>query len=89
MLKRLEGGLFSLQQLGVIIAFACVGDNDCVRRAQETLGSTEMSLSHVQMILREAAAAVDLTKDEISTDEEIGQMKNIPSFWIHTFISPF
>ena len=66
----------------MIIAFACVGDNDCVRRAQETLGSTEMSLSHVQMILREAAAAVDLTKDEISTDEEIGQMKKTRQHYV-------
>jgi beta-catenin-like protein 1 len=56
--KRLDGGLFCLQQLSSIIAFACVSDPVCAGRAQATLAASEMGLADVQSILREAAAAV-------------------------------
>lgn len=65
--------MFSLQQLASIIAFACVADHSCVKRAQATLAGAEQSLVNVQAVLREAAAAVSVegAEEETGSDEAV------------------
>lgn len=70
MKQRLEGGLFCLQQLSVIIAFGCVGNPSCVSRAIATLSGAELGLYDVQWVLREAAAAVSVEDDFKSEDSD-------------------
>jgi hypothetical protein len=40
--QRLEGGLFNMQQLSVSIAFACIFDKDCFKKAELKLQGSDL-----------------------------------------------
>lgn len=75
--KRLEGGLQSLQQISVIIAFAAVyGGREIFERIAEKLRLDKLSFEDIQNILRENASAL-MTK----TPKESGtQTLVLPGF---------
>ncbi|KAJ1433677.1 Catenin-beta-like protein [Ochromonadaceae sp. CCMP2298] len=50
--KRLEGGLFLLQQLSVILAFVCISDEGCLKRAASRLVVQQLSANEVLETVR-------------------------------------
>eukprot|EP01038_Epipyxis_sp_PR26KG_P004880 gene4880-6837_t len=51
--QRLEGGLFYMQQLAIIITFACISDKSSLQKAELKLSMDDLSLSHILTTLRE------------------------------------
>lgn len=64
--QRLEGGLFNLQQVSTILAYACIFDASCLKKAQLRLGSEDATLEDVLDTLR----AMLLTLHSADTPEE-------------------
>lgn len=58
--QRLEGGLYSMQQASIIIAFACIFDptNKSLHKSQIKLASDGASMIEVLEVLREATANI-------------------------------
>jgi len=52
-LQRLEGGLFNLQQVSIILAYACTFDASCRNKAELRLSSEQASLEEVLDTLRD------------------------------------
>ena len=52
-LQRLEGGLFNLQQVSIILAYACTFDASCRNKAELRLGSEQASLEEVLDTVRD------------------------------------
>ncbi len=50
--QRLEGGLFHMHQLAVAIAFACIYDSECRKKAEIRLSAEDLSLADVLDTLR-------------------------------------
>ena len=53
MLQRLEGGLFNLQQVSIILAYACTFDTSCRNKAELRLSSEQASLEEVLDTVRD------------------------------------
>jgi hypothetical protein len=82
--QRLEGGLFNMQQLSVAIAFACIFDKECFKKAEVKLQSSDLgedgaglSMEDVLDILRfhTVTVADGLLNSEEEDSAEEGELK--------------
>ncbi len=70
--QRLEGGLFNLQQVSLIIAYACIFDRTCLRKAELRLGSECASLGDVLDTLRDLLLTLRSGSDSSDATEDGG-----------------
>ncbi len=70
----MEGGLFCLQQVALILAFTVVANNSLIHKIKKQLTSFALDIKDVQSILREAAAVIKLDDD---TDNSTDNRSNI------------
>ena len=69
-MQRLDGGLFTLQQLSAIIIFTCLYDKDhnSIIKSQIKLKDEDLCLEDLVNVLREAAVHLHEVKKKLDSD---------------------
>lgn len=73
--QRLEGGLFNLQQVSIILAYACIFDTTCLKKAVLRLGSEDSNLEDVLDTLRDMLLTLHSADEEGSGESSGGEVK--------------
>lgn len=73
--QRLEGGLFNLQQVSLILAYGCVFDRTCLKKAELRLGSEDASIEEVLDTLRDMLVTLHSADATDTTDADGSEQK--------------